>query len=83
MTSYLIFDSLALAQARSAQQDEALGCEPGTTFWWVQIEHPTTHQGALQIDAGGPYGSDGLTPTEIASLVAEAEMGPAWFPAAP
>jgi len=83
MTSYLIFDSLALAQARSAQQAEALGCEPGTTYWWVQIEHPTTHQGALQIDAGGLYGSDGLTPAEITSLVAEAEMDPAWFSPSP
>ena len=82
MTSYLIFDGLALAQARSAQQAEVLGCEPGTTYWWAQIQHPTTHQGALQIDAGGPYGSDGLTPTEITSLVAETDMDLAWFPAA-
>ena len=80
MTSYIIFDGLALAQARSAQQAEALGCEPGTTYWWAQIEHPTTHQGALRIEASGDFGSAGLTPTEIASLVAEASMDPAWFP---
>ena len=83
MASYLIFDSLALAQARSAQQAEVLGCQPGTTYWWAQIEHPTTHQGAMQIDASGLYGSDGLTPTEITSLVVEADMNPAWFPAEP
>jgi len=83
MTSYLIFDSLALAQARSAQQAEALGCEPGTTYWWAQIEHPSTHLGALRIDDGAPYGSAGLTPTEVASLVDEGSMDPAWFLAAP
>jgi hypothetical protein len=83
MTSYLIFDSLTLAQVRSAQQAEALGCQPGTTYWWAQIEHPTTHQGALQIDASGPYGPPSLTPSEIAALVAEADMDPAWFPPAP
>jgi hypothetical protein len=82
MTSYLIFDNLALAQARSAQQAEALGCEPGTTYWWAQIEHPITHQGALRIDGSAPYGPAGLTPGEITSLVAEASMDPAWFPGA-
>jgi hypothetical protein len=80
MTSYLVFDSLALAQARSAQQAEALGCEPGTTYWWAQIEHPTTQQGALRIEADGAFGRAGLAAEEIAALVPAASMDPSWFP---
>jgi hypothetical protein len=76
MTSYLVLESLALAQARSAQQAEALGCEPGTTYWWAQIEHPTTQRGALGIEADGAFGP---AAEEIAALVPAASMDPSWF----
>lgn len=90
MTSYLILPSLAAAQARAAQQAAALGCEAGTTYWWGQIEHPTTHQGALRIEDSGAYGPSttadgvtaGLTADETAALVPAASMDPSWFPAA-
>lgn len=87
MTSYLILPSLAAAQARSAQQATALGCEPGTTYWWAQVEHPATHQAALRIEGSGAYGPSttadgvtaGLTTDETAALVPAASMDSSWF----
>jgi hypothetical protein len=40
MTSYLIYTSLEAAQARSATQADALGCDAShTAYWWHCIDH--------------------------------------------
>ena len=81
MTSYLIFPSLAAAQTRSAQQASALGGDPTSTeYWWAQIEHPSSHQGALRIEDAGDFGAAGLATDEVAALVPAASMDPSWFP---
>jgi hypothetical protein len=92
MTKYLVFQSLEAADARSAEQAQALNCDRSTTtHWWDSIENEETHQGALRIEDSGPYSATttvdgvtaGLTADEIAFLWQQADLGPGWFPTSP
>lgn len=50
---YLVFSTLAAAQARSAQQCTTLHCDGvHTIYWWPVV--PTTTGGAVQIRPGDP-----------------------------
>ncbi len=74
---YLVFGTLAAAQARSSQQCIALHCDGvQTVYWWPVVS--TTTGGAVQIRPGDPYfdvtttnkvATAGLTAPEQSALV--------------
>lgn len=75
--SYLVFSSLAAAQARSAQQAAANGCDGVLTKYWWQVGGGSTHESgivppdalsAVIITDGTFYGTQGLTGAELAAL---------------
>lgn len=96
MASFLIFaaadaaGNLAAAQARSAQQAQAMGCVAPTVYWWPIITNPASGQppgadagqAALVIAGDGDYGPGGLTSFELAALT-PGPLDPSWFPVPP
>lgn len=53
-TKYLVFATLAAAQARSQQQCQALGCDGVQTVFWWSVIPLTGGGGAIQIRPGDP-----------------------------
>lgn len=81
MPQYLTFPDLASAQARSAEQAKALGCDSTTPYWWA-VQPLTDGTAAIVIDtvradfaAVHPKGL-GLTSNEIKGIVTEAVISP-------
>ena len=82
--SYLVFASLAAAQARSAQQATANGCDGVLTkYWWSfgggasgigGIVPPTALAGAVVLGPLAPYDETYLTATEKAAVQTEAAL---------
>ena len=81
--SYLVFPSLAAAQARSAAQATANGCDGMLTKYWWQVGGGSTHESgivppdalsAVLITDGTFYGTQGLTTAELASLQLSAAL---------
>lgn len=74
---YLIYDTKALAQSRSAEEAINRGCSPDsvTSYWWGIIEH-IDGRAALQISD-----PEALNAIEQTMLNSQEEMdADGWFP---
>ena len=83
--SWLVFPTVAAAQARSAAECKARGCGPGTLYWWHVEPNPQTGEGAIRLEPAqrshdNDYSAGKMTPTERSAIISHETLlaKPGW-----